>query len=404
MTSTDPDHPKGRLISFREINADLPTVHDQSLPDITEKAPESKSVEPVDPFPDSAIPYMLESIEGIVQQLENASRAGHLAHFVNTLEPYTQEENRIVDAYREGALSRSPGKGDFRIHNFTAALRRFHQAVPTAGKSFEVPFVSWDKESATSNMVVVEGDRTVSLTAEQAIAASKWGIKFRFANEEDQSRFNTRLLAKALDGLIGDLQGIARIDVYFSRKKSAPRALLGEARAGARFEDLILDILREHEPLASRASIDQDVIQKTDLRIHAEGVANGKGCRAQVKYIADPKVHARELAAFRLPEEYVIISPITIADGIASAANFDPKSRRFHALDQALPEQNLLGNSRALGYALQGLFRQALQEPTLDPRGPAFLLPTDLRDFIRSYVSEAAIIADGARTKRKQAS
>ena len=85
-----------------------------------------------------------------------------------------------------------------------------------------------------------------------------------------------------------------------------------------RFEHLILDILNEDDRHAKVAPLVEDFLEKTDLRVKYPGLRRKRGGRVQVTSIVAPELHETKLEAIKLAEEFVFLSPLSLAEFVDS--------------------------------------------------------------------------------------
>ena len=70
----------------------------------------------------------------------------------------------------------------------------------------------------------------------------------------------------------------------------------------------------EHEHHARIAPLHEDFLEKTDIRVRYPGLKRRRGARIQVTQIADYELHDEKVSRIRASNEFVILSPRTLAD------------------------------------------------------------------------------------------
>jgi hypothetical protein len=201
------------------------------------------------------------------------------------------------------------------------------------------------------------------------------------------------LLGSSVNRLVHMLRGLELIESDFRRKHYENRHIL-PSRRGADFEQLLIDVLNEHDRRARHASLVEDVLEKTDLRVHIPGVHRKRGARVQVTTMADPLLYQSKLATIDRLEEIVVLSPASIARFVNdSGKELGPFT--FHDSRTAFLKEQAIEIRKSLFATLERRHRS--------PKGPLATVPEYLRTVIRDFIElEAARSTDALRDREAQ--
>jgi hypothetical protein len=233
----------------------------------------------------------------------------------------------------------------------------------------------------------------VALRIDQAIAVRAWGIGLEIDDPPTADHVATMLLRLAIHRVAMDLRGLEDIERWLGRRPAA-----GEASndihivpdiLGRRFEQLMLDILNEHEPMARRAPLVEDFIEKTDLRIQVPDLNRRRGARIQVTQTTYPERLEQKLARIRNIKEFIILSPRSLADALDHEEGMELLSPADLSLFwSSFPRLPMTVEEMAAG--LKRIFRKAMDKSDEDPRGPIAFVPEPLRRLVVAYVTAEA--------------
>jgi hypothetical protein len=138
------------------------------------------------------------------------------------------------------------------------------------------------------------------------------------------------------------------------------------------FELLVLDILLLQSVSARFSPPEEDLFEKTDLRVSFPGLERRRGARVQVKFSSHPGTLSTTIADYAVPNEYVFVSPITLA-----------LAKRKDLRDKA--EQILAEAKR-----IQAQFREAMEQAKSSGARPGSHVPECTRRLVAEYVREEA--------------
>ncbi len=243
--------------------------------------------------------------------------------------------------------------------------------------------------------VVTQGlEEPVHLRLDQILAARSWGIGFFFNDIEDTDRVADLRARSALEHLARDLLDLSRMLPRLLRGKPGQYPPLVPPRFSRAAEQLIADIVNEHEPNASLSRLCEDYLQKTDLRVRYVGLQRRRGARVQVTLGPTQAQHQQKIETIRNPDHFVILSPWALASSIphfgceATAAQVPMDHDLVQRFWRCLPGQP--DSLESLAYTIRGLLHNAIHGNIRDPRGPLVRVPEPVRELIRFWVKHEA--------------
>ncbi|HZI04496.1 MAG TPA: hypothetical protein VEZ71_10760, partial [Archangium sp.] len=261
-----------------------------------------------------------------------------------------------------------------------------HQAPPSAEPGAQVP---------SRSGLFIESPEVRLLRPSQAFAARYWGVWYALDTPESQARLEASWGQHVISMFETNLRAMNRLPASFRLDK-----MRGEPETvGLRFEQLILDLLNEEQPVARRAPLLEDLFEKTDLRVSYSALKRKRGARVQVTLITDEELHGTKLRRIAYSDELVVVSPLKLAEaalgleGMPSLTQ-QQKDELFAALSRPAP------SVRVVAAALKKHFLQALGHPA-SPLGPVLAVAAPVRRFIRMYVEHKAHDATQHLRKRE---
>jgi hypothetical protein len=258
----------------------------------------------------------------------------------------------------------------------------------------------------------------VRLTIAQVAAVRAWGIGFEFDDPAVADQVAQMFVDLTLHRVAVDLRDLEDIERWLRRRRS-PRPAPAEAElihivpdAGGRlFEQLMLDLLNEEALTARRAPLREDFIEKTDLRVHMPGLRRRRGARVQVTQTTLQDRLEQKLARIPRVNEFVILSPRSLADALDHEAGTELLSPADLAQFWAMFPQPPI-DIEEMARGIKVLLASAMVRSTDDPRGPIARVPVPLRRLVRSFVASEAYRTtselrarerrDGPRYRRKR--
>lgn len=234
-----------------------------------------------------------------------------------------------------------------------------------------------------------EGGPQVPQRIDQVAARRFWGLGFVHEHDVDATDALTRRCVRyGVRRFARDVRDLARV----LRRPPDDASILVPPHDDRRFEQLMLDILDENHPRARPAPLVEDFCQKTDLRVRYPGLDRQRGARVQIKSTANPRLHEERVSTIRRRETIVILSPVALAEFIDEQQRAGPErlltGDELIAFWRCLPGEPT--SITELSYSIRSLLFRALDDGTVDPRGPMAAVPLPLRHLIRTLVRDRA--------------
>jgi hypothetical protein len=229
-------------------------------------------------------------------------------------------------------------------------------------------------------------DGEVALRFDQVASARGWGIGFRLSDPEAADTLSTRLVGSAVTRLAAHLRGLDRVEERFRDTPSLEEVRPLPPPFARRFEQLMIDILNEYQLTTRRAPFREDFFEKTDLRFKLPDLQRSRGARIQVTQVVDAAQHHSKLEKIRLAEEFVILSPLTLARAVArqSLLPLVEKVRFWECFSTPrLPVPQL-------ARTIYDAFQKAIGQAQDHPLGPLHFVPQPLRELVQLYVATEA--------------
>lgn len=279
------------------------------------------------------------------------------------------------------------------------ALAPLAEAEAPPRRVFEVVGASWAPSGALDaahprrwpGLTVRGADGLVALRMDQAVAARAWGIGFASGDSATQEILDRAVEADRAERVAAHLRFLnglhPRLDTSALRFPS-PRDL------GTRFEQLVLDVLNEERAAARRAPPEEDLFEKTDLRVHVPGLRRAHGARVQVTTITEDARLRSKLGRIPRAAEMVTVSPYTLACAAWGRAGTGAFPSAAAAEFFASVPTGATSVPR-LALAIRTLLLSALDAPAT-PFGPMCAVPAPVRRFVRTFVDGEARRATAA--------
>jgi hypothetical protein len=252
-----------------------------------------------------------------------------------------------------------------------------------------------------------DGASITTLRFDQMLDARFSRIGFTFETLDLCDAFAREVVRSATRRLASELLGLQRILERFSPKTLKQELRIVPHPRERRFEHLILDILNEEERQAKVAPLVEDFLEKTDLRVKYPGLKRKRGGRVQVTSIIAPELHETKLQAIKLVEEFVFLSPLSLAEFVDSLQGHTPVSSISGTLPFALaPLWDCLEVKPAdvpqLASELKRIMFRALTGTPDSPLGPVVRVPLPIRQLIRLFVETHAIASTSRLREREK--
>jgi hypothetical protein len=243
--------------------------------------------------------------------------------------------------------------------------------------------------------VISQGlSRPVSLRLDQVLAARSWGIGFFFNDMTETDRVSDLRARLALEHLARDLLDLSRMLPRLLRGKPGQYPPLVPPRFSRAAEQLIADIVNEHDSYAGLSRLCEDYLQKTDLRVRYPGLQRRRGARVQVTLGPSQAHHLQKVETIRNPDHFVILSPWALATAIphfgseATGNQVPMEHDLVQRFWRCLPKQP--ASLESLSYTIRGILHDAIHGSNTDPRGPLARVPEPVRELIRVWVKHEA--------------
>jgi hypothetical protein len=245
-----------------------------------------------------------------------------------------------------------------------------------------------------------------ALRFDQMVAARFWRIGFTFGALDLCDAFARVVVRSATGRLASDLLGLQRILERFTPKELKPEVKIVPLPANKRFEHLILDILNEDSRRARMAPLLEDFLEKTDLRVQYPELQRRRGARVQVTSIIAPELHSIKLDAIKLAEEFVFLSPLSLAEFVASLAGGIPASSIPGAPPFTLAKLWACLETKPfdvpqLASELKQIMLRALEGTPDSPLGPIVRVPLPICQLVRLFVETHAIASTSKLRERE---
>jgi hypothetical protein len=250
------------------------------------------------------------------------------------------------------------------------------------------------------------GTSSTILRVDQMLDARFWRIGFTFETLDLCDAFAQEVVWNATRRLASDLLGLQRVLERFSQKTLKRELKIVPYPWDRRFEHLILDILNEDDRHANVAPLVEDFLEKTDLRVKYPGLQRKRGGRVQVTSIVAPDLHETKLKGIKLAEEFVFLSPLSLAEFVESLRGHPPVPSISGVPSFPLaPLWDCLEAKPAdvpqLASEMRRIMFGALAGSPDSPLGPMVRVPPPIRELIRLFVETHAIASTNRLRERE---
>lgn len=286
--------------------------------------------------------------------------------------------NILIAAYEKPAILEQ-GQQVFRKRMVEAALGQFGFDLKDPNQSYAAEH---DVNTDGLRVKFNEG-QPVEMRLDQAARVRRWGIEICPLNQLQADKLQSYLTQGAIRRLESNLHQINRMCLSLTTGNlSHPEAIIWNCSGlGYLMEELILDILNEHNECARRANLHEDLFEWTDLRVKYPDLKRKNGARVQVRLSTSATKQAsprHDVGA------YVVVSPLKIAEYLGRFADGSKDgsiSKEFWNAFETPPI-----DEKELGLALGTIFRFALENKSIGPLGPITRVPRPIREVIQAYV------------------
>jgi hypothetical protein len=349
------------------------------------------------PDPNHISSWVAEAIPA----LETALLNGTLDPLLNNSDLEEKIGPVLIARYASIAASRSKHDRDFR-QNWTAVIVQAFQALlQHPQKCF--PAKAGISRGKIRTLLVSHHQGDATLRDDQAVSARRWGIWFDFENETLARLYADRLVRSALQKLESNICSLRYVETTYlaGYSKISSTARYDYEGIGGRFEHLMYDVLNELQPYARFASLAEDLLERTDLRVNYPFLTRNRGARIQVSLVAEAEYHRNKFGSLYLPGEFICLTPIDLAMCALSPPTV-PLFQDFGWEDFWASLGEKYDNEVDLAHMFHDLFVDALSYPRVHPLGPMWILPLPLRDFIRTFTQYCAAETTGQIREREK--
>jgi len=269
--------------------------------------------------------------------------------------------------------------------------RMVESALSQFGFELKDPNISYLAEQDTNReglSVELKGGRTIEMRLDQAARVRRWGIEICPLNHVQANKVQTYMIQGAIRRLESNLHQIKKMCLSLTTGNlSHPDAIRWNCIGlGYYMEELILDILNEHNECARRANLHEDLFEWTDLRVKYPDLKRKNGARVQVRLSVSA---SKQVSPRHDVGAYVVLSPLKIAEHLGQLADGSKEgSIRDEFWDVFEPPP---ADEEELGRALQAIFRYALESKSYGPLGPMTRIPRPIREVIQTYVRSESL-------------
>ena len=253
-----------------------------------------------------------------------------------------------------------------------------------------------------------DGASSATLRFDQMLDARFWRIGFAFERRDLGDAFAQEVVRTAAGRLASEFLGLQRILERFSPKTLKQELRIVPYPRERRFEHLILDILNEEDRHARVAPLVEDFLEKTDLRVKYPGLKRPRGARVQVTSMVAPELHKTKLQAIKLAEEFVFLSPLSLAEFVDSLQDHTPANSisgtptfTLSSLWDCLEAKPI--DIPELASELKLIMSDAMIGTPDSPLGPMVRVPPPIRQLIRLFVETRAIESTSRPRMREKA-
>jgi len=357
----------------------------------------------------------LANLERVLTELEMAWRDDQLTSALERIDSEDPVVVPIIEFYASLATTNSIKPSPFREDEFNSILAFLKQNLRAPSRWFAavaerqpepLPKLETTSDSLAESPIyrplirlisVETPSGSVPLRIDQVIASRRWAIGFVFEDSQITQTIESIITHKTVTGLTARLRA--------SQKVKSSRHIC-ETPAGTLFENLMIDILNEERRTAFRAPIDEDLLEKTDLRVRLPGLNRKRGARVQVTQTTDPLRYQEKLSRIKLLREFVILSPVSLAEALMEEGIREiDLSTLISAKELNRLWNDLQGAPKSVADCaskIKTTLLKALEKSTDHPLGPMASVPPPLRTFIRNYVmNEAYRTTDLLRQREK---
>ena len=243
-----------------------------------------------------------------IGELEDAFNRGRLR-------PHLKWASRRVTGVYRKLLSTPEARNPLRATAFRACKSIFERDI-------RPPTAIFDAESLRTAVAFGEltplawRSQEIQVQVHQAALLRCWGIGYRFKQEELNRSLERTILNGAMGRLLQNIDSLRAI-THGEGRFLASR-LMENTDDGSDFEQAMMLIINASEPVARRATVYEDLLEKTDVRVKYLWLRRMNGARVQVTKVVYPDWLKQKVAKIPDPDEIVLLSPLTLAQYVTN--------------------------------------------------------------------------------------
>jgi hypothetical protein len=329
----------------------------------------------------------------IVRELEEAHARGCLEKYIRRVGMKSLLGIQLLNYYQRLSLKQPLKTSNFLSYWVNYALESFSRSLHPPTRTYDLIGESFFREEQCNiNVNVIHDGQKLTIKQNQLISCRYWGIWFNTDNLELDAKMTTFVLIQMLQRLASDLSCIKQME----RARVNGGTKLDEVRinascVGIDFSRIIHDVLNEKQHIAYFATLIEDVMERTDLRLRYPKMDRKRGARVQISYASKADYHYRKLDKMHLGQEYVFLSPYGLAKSI-----FEGCSPQFLSVfDRTEFSSNFYqptNDVEELALTLKCNFEYARIRATDHPMGPMGILRPELKNIICNVAEHDAFL------------
>ena len=363
-----------------------------------------------------------------VLDLENAFDNGNLSRRLGEIDIQPRLGSAISRSYRRLAKTQSNrlqdpnGRRMRTVHDLLSQMREelfeintwFHAEIDTPPQPEVVQPIRADQRSPpdgptdrsdskppwrnTNHRYLVRQNVThpIRMRPDQILGSRSWGIGFVFDDQDVTDALVAQMTLNALRKFAQDLDDLTSLLPRVLRAAPDRFPHLVPPRSGRAFEQLITDILNEEAQHAQLSGLCEDYLQKTDIRVKYPDLDRKRGARVQVTIASTHTLHQKKILGMRHPEQFVILSPWSLASAVPQVGDLNHDQKRALLGDDLIREfweciPGTPSDIAGLSNQLKTILTSAITQPLYDPRGPLVHVPDPIRRLIQIWVHAEAL-------------
>lgn len=286
--------------------------------------------------------------------------------------------NTLLSAYEKPVIL-DPRQQTFRKRMVESAINQFVFDLKDSNQSY----LAEQGVNGDGLGVELKEGQTIEMRLDQAARVRRWGIEICPQNQVLADKVYSYLTQAAIRRLESNLHQINKMCLSLTTGNlSHPEAILWNCSGlGYLMEELILDVLNEHNDCSRRANLHEDLFEWTDLRIKYPDLKRKNGARVQVKLSTSA---SKQASPRHYVGAYVVLSPLKIAEYLGRLSDGSKEGSIREEFWNSFETPPI--DEKELGRALQRIFRYALENKSYGPLGPITRIPRPIREVIQAYV------------------